>query len=194
MKKFLTMMLAVLTVFTMAACAKKQEQPPVVNQETIESVETPKTDGVQSTPSEEPMEVAQMAMDARNAYEYSGVLSLLHETCTKNVAARLRMDVEEMYAMYDENAAGIRQETEQDKGTFTVTGQLGTQTALEGEALTAIQERYEDLYELTVAEAVQVEFTVSYDFESCVEESKETMVIIQIDGMWYLDLASIKLL
>ena len=193
MKKFTAMMLAVLTVCSMAACAKKQPaQNPV--QGGIEKVEKPNTGAVQTAAYEDPTEVAQAAMDARNAYEYSGVLALIHEKCARDVAARLRMNVEDMYAMYDENAAGIRQETEQDKGAFTVTGQLGTQTALEGEELTAVQERYLDKYDLTVTEAVQTEFTVSYAFESGTEESTETMVIVCIDGLWYLDLGSIRLM
>ena len=195
MKKYVAMMLAVLTAASMAGCAKKQPaQQQQQTQSSVEIVGKPETGSAQSAAFEDPMQTAQAAMDARNAYEYSGVLSLIHEKCIKDVAARLRMNVEDVYAMYDENAAGIRQETEQDKGAYTVTGQLGEQTALEGEELTAVQERYLDKYDLTVTEAVQVGFTVSYEFESGTEESAETMVIVCIDGLWYLDLASIRLM
>ena len=194
MKKLIAMMLAVLTACSMAACAKKEE--PQVEPEIPESVDTvqkPNTN-VEAVGGDDAAAVAQQALDARNEFSYSGVLALVHGNYVKNVAARLRMDAEEMFRMYDENAAGIRQETEKDKGEFTPSSQIGQAAAVEGDELTALQERYEDLYELTVTQAVQVPFSVTAEYESGNEVSEETMVIVEIDGKWYLDLASIKLM
>lgn len=194
MKKLIAMMLAVLTACSMAACAKKEE--PQVEPEIPESVDTvqkPNTN-VEAVGGDDAAAVAQQALDARNEFSYSGVLALVHGNYVKNVAARLRMDAEEMFRMYDENAAGIRQETEKDKGEFTLSSQIGQAAAVEGDELTALQERYEDLYELTVTQAVQVPFSVTAEYESGNEVSEETMVIVEIDGKWYLDLASIKLM
>ena len=194
MKKLIAMMLAVLTACSMAACAKKEEpqaEPEIP--ESVDTVQKPNTN-VEAVGGDDAAAVAQQVLDARNEFSYSGVLALVHGNYVKNVAARLRMDAEEMFRMYDENAAGIRQETEKDKGEFTLSGQIGQAAAVEGDELTALQERYEDLYELTVTQAVQVPFSVTAEYESGNEVSEETMVIVEIDGKWYLDLASIKLM
>lgn len=178
----------------MAACAKKEEpqaEPEIP--ESVDTVQKPNTN-VEAVGGDDAAAVAQQVLDARNEFSYSGVLALVHGNYVKNVAARLRMDAEEMFRMYDENAAGIRQETEKDKGEFTLSGQIGQAAAVEGDELTALQERYEDLYELTVTQAVQVPFSVTAEYESGNEVSEENMVIVEIDGKWYLDLASIKLM
>ena len=191
MKKIIAVMLAVLTVCSMAACGKKQEPQTDEQGSPIEvQVETAElsTEG-----GKDAVAVAQKVMDAKNAYQYSGVLALGHEKYVKNMAARMRMDVEELLCMYDELAAGIQYETEKDKGEHTLTGKVGEATAVDGEELTALQERYEDLYELTVTRAAEVPLTITAEYESGKEESEETVVIVEIDDRWYLELGSVKL-
>jgi len=196
MKKTIAMMLAVLTAVSMAACAKKQPQPAEPVKQSITPTEPDRGPSVTATEegADTAEAVAQKAMEARNQYSYSRVLALVHEEYIKNVAARLRMNVDEMFLMYDENALGLYQELEQEKGHFAIGGQLGEQKALAEADLAALQERYEDLYELTVTDAVEISFTTVMEFDSGEEESKETMILVLIDGKWYLDLAGIRLL
>jgi len=197
MKKFIAGMLALVTVFGMAACANNkggeekkndtadQTEEQVIVVEEHDPVAAESTDGV--------MDIARKAMEAKMDYHYSGVLSLVHEAYTGKVAAIQRTTVEDMKSEYDVLAAGQKFELEKDKGAFTVSGELGAQSAIQGEELTELQKRYEKQYDLIVTEAVRVEYTLTTEFETGPEAVTETMVIVCIDGCWYLDLAGITL-
>lgn len=196
MKKIIAGMLALVAVLGMAACSKKGDEKKTTVEEgqtQNETIVVEEHDPVSVEVSDEALDIAQKAMEAKMDYHFSGILSLVHEDYTGKVAAIQRTTVEEMKSEYDVLAAGQKFELEKDKGAFVVSGELGAQSAIQGEELTELQERYEKQYSLTVTEAVRVEYTLTTEFESGPEAVTDTMVIVLIDDCWYLDLAGIKL-
>lgn len=192
MKQFIACSLALVMVLSLAACSKKDEgtnntDTPSVTAPVAETPTVPAADG-------SAMAVAQKAMEEQAAFRYSGVLALVHETHINKMAALERTDAETWCAEFDTRAEGIRQEMEQDGGPFTIRNEIGAQTPVENEELTELQDRYEDRYGLIVTEAIKVEYKVFTEYESETVQQDKSLVVILIDGVWYLDLASIDLI